>query len=87
MTRSSNAKHFNDTATTTPAAVDLGTGVVYLHIENLDDTNDLLVSFDGGSNYKTIGETKSLSIDVSARTIFVKSSAGSVSYEILATVY
>ena len=84
--RASIARHFNGTATVTPDPVDMGTGVVSVFIDNLDLTNDLLVSFDGGSNFKTVGEGRSLSIDISVSTVTVKSSAGSVNYEILATV-
>ena len=86
MSESSTARHFDGTATTSPANVDVGTGVISILIENLVDTNDLLVSFDGGSKFKTIGTSKSLVLDVATRLLVVKSSAGSVNYEILATV-
>ncbi len=86
MHTTATAKHFNGTATTTPDTVELVVGVVSILIDNLDVTNDLLVSFDRGAKFKTIGEGRSLSIDTSTRSLVVKSSAGSVNYEILATI-
>lgn len=80
------AKHFNGSATTTAAPVDVGTGVAAIVIENMDATNNLLVSFDGGTTFKTVKPGIILTVDVSTRNLVVKSSAGTVNYEILVTV-
>jgi len=79
-------KHINGAANTTAADVNLGVGVNSITIENMDATNNLLVSFDGGATFKTLGIGKSVSLEVSVGKIMVKSSAGSVNYEILATI-
>ena len=84
-TQASNARHVNGTAETTPAPVVLGTGAVSLLVENRG-SNDLLVSFDTGTTFKTIGAGLALSFDISVSTLIIKSSAGSVNYEILVGV-
>lgn len=86
MSLSATARHFNGTATTAPATIDMGTGVVSLIIDNLDVTNNLLISFDGGTLFKTLGVGKTLSMEISTTKLVVKSSALTVAYEVLAAV-
>lgn len=86
------AVHFNGTAITDSAEVEIvanskseiSTGLV---IQNRDTggTNDLLVSLDGGSDFFTIEYGAPLHLAVSVDSVTVKSSAGSVGYEIIAT--
>lgn len=49
-------------------------------VENMDSTNSVLVSFDAGVTFKTIGPGKSLSVDIDGSSPItsyqVKSSAG-----------
>lgn len=75
-------KHVNGTATTSPDVLDLGVGVVSILVENRG-SNDLLISFDNGATFKTVGGGLSLSVDVIVTQITVKSSASTVDYEIL----
>lgn len=84
--------HLNGTATTIPADVSiiannekkLSTGIM---IQNRDTsgTNDLWVSFDGGSDYYTVEYGQPLYLPVSTDTITVRSSAATVDYEAIAT--
>lgn len=86
------AVHFNGTAITDSAEVgivansknEISTSLV---IQNRDitGTNDLLVSLDGGSDFFTIEYGTPLHLAVSVDSVTVKSSAGSVDYEIIAT--
>lgn len=53
-------------------------------IDNLSTTDTLQVSFDGGTNYKTICKGGSLSVAIDGLiTLSVKSPAATVGYEIL----
>lgn len=59
-----------------------------IFIENMDNTDNVLVSFDGGTHFKTILPLKSLSIDVDfsgAPTYKVKSSANTPNAQCLYT--
>lgn len=85
-------KHFNGTADTDAADIDVIVSskkqiTTSLFIQNRDDsgTNDLLVSLDGGSDFLTIEYQHPLFLPVCVETITVKSSAGEVDYEIIAT--
>lgn len=80
------AEHHNGSATTAPATVSFSGTSKSLLIENRDSTNDLLISFDGDSNTKTIGPGQSLSIEANHASVRVSSSAGTVAYEMLVTV-
>ncbi|TDI97051.1 MAG: hypothetical protein E2O29_02095 [Deltaproteobacteria bacterium] len=80
------AEHHNGTATTTPANVTFtGTSKAIL-IDNLDASNNLLVSFDGGANTKTVLPGQSLSIEANHSAVAVSSSAATVPFEMLVTV-
>jgi hypothetical protein len=79
------ASHYNGTATTTPAKVALkrppGQSI---RIRNLDTTNNLLVSFDGGTNFATIKPTdQPIVLDVLFHYFYVQSSASTVAYDAL----
>ncbi len=80
------AEHKNGSATGTPATVTFSGTSKSLLIENRDATNNLLVSFDGGANTKTIGPNQVLSIEANHASVDVSSSAGTVAYEMLVTV-
>lgn len=78
--------HENYSTTTTAATKTLPAQCTSLFIENMDATDNVLVSFDNGVTFKTIKPTNSLSIDVdftSARTYKVKSSANTPNAECL----
>jgi hypothetical protein len=86
------AVHFNGTATTEASEVDIISNAkkeisTSLLIQNRDitSTNDLLISLDGGSDFFTIEYEKPLQLNVSVDSVTIKSSAGSVDYEIIAT--
>ena len=74
--------HANGTATTTPAKISVKRGVgQWVRIGNLDGTNNLEVSFDGGVNYYTI-EPGDPPFEAPAlfHFFFVRSSAATVDY-------
>ncbi|KKM00999.1 hypothetical protein LCGC14_1798820 [marine sediment metagenome] len=75
-------KHVNGTATVTPDTLIIGVGAISFLVDNRG-SNDLLVSFDKGNEFKTIGAGLVLSFDVVVSQLTIKSSAGSVNYEIL----
>lgn len=86
------AVHLNGTATTTPEDVEIAANgkneiSTSLVIQNRDTggTNDLLVSLDGGSDFFTIEYGTPLHLQVALEAVTVKSSAGTVDYEIIAT--
>jgi len=79
--------HANGNATTTPAEITFAGPSRSISIQNTATSaaNDLLVSFDGGSTYKTLKRLAAIGIVVRVGSIWVKSSAGSVAYEALVT--
>ena len=81
------AEHFNGTATTTPAEITFTGPSRSIFIQNtaVSAANDLQVSFDGGSTYKSLKRLAAVSIEVKLNSIFVRSSAGSVAYESVVT--
>ena len=80
-------KHFNGTANITPADVDFNNVSGSILIHNTGVTNDLLVSFDGGTTFKTIPTESSLGYDdVNMKKVVVKTNAGTTTYEIVVTV-
>ena len=77
-TRPMRMRHVNGTAAAayTKIAVKRGIGQ-YAKIANLDGTNSLEVSFDGGTNYFTIMATDtSLEVNALFHYLFVRSTAG-----------
>ena len=75
------AKHYNGTATTTPATITFTPTGKSIFIQNTASSNNLLISFDAGSNFKTLKPSEAFSIDAGLVSIDVKSSSGSVTYE------
>ena len=88
--------HRNGTATGTAAVVDLTylsdgkTMADWVNIQNTDGANALLVSFDGGTTFRTIriasvSNESSLTIEWRLKNVVVKSAAASTTYEIICT--
>lgn len=77
-------RHDNYTATTTPTTKTPIDQANFLLIENLDATNSILISFDGGVTFKTLAPGKFLGMEVSQLLSYVvRSSAGTASVECL----
>jgi len=86
------AKHFNGTATTSPAEVDFGMRSRSILVENMESDGppgpsgtDLLLSLDGGANYKTLDPGSILTAEVELASVWVKTTGGSADYEIIIT--
>ena len=83
--------HLNGSATITPADIEVKVGSenkisTSLVIRNgVSGAGDLLVSLDGGSDFFTIEHGIPLKIEVITEAVTVKSSIGTVPYEIIAT--
>lgn len=76
--------HDNFSPTTIASTKTLPFRTNFILVENMDSTNNVLVSFDGGVNFKTVGPGKALSIDVDNLLSYqVKSSAATPSTECL----
>ena len=79
--------HFNGSVTagddvTLPAVADKF--INSLLIQNLDATNDMGISFDGGTNFKTILAGQGLVWSCqSVKQFVIKANAGTINYEIL----
>ena len=78
-------RNVNGAATTTPERVSVARGLgQYLRISNLDATNNLEISFDGGRNFYTISPTDPpLDVNAIYHFFFVKSSTGTVNWAAL----
>lgn len=85
VTAAANTVEHDNYATSTSAATKTpATPANYLLIENMDATDNVLVSFDGGSTFKTIKPNSSLRIDVDKlKSYDVKSSANTPAVEAL----
>lgn len=78
--------HDNYTAATSPATKALPAGCTGVLIDNMDAAISLLVSFDGGTTYKTIKAGNHLSVDCDGLLNYLSKSASStVSTECLYT--
>lgn len=80
---------FNGTATATPATVTFNNEVsTSIFVQNVDSgANNILVSFDGGTTFKTLAnQWDFISIDVNITSIVIKTSAGSKLYEIVVAI-
>lgn len=85
LLRTSNAgkpMHYNGTANTSPVDVNLGATTRHVLIQNLDNTNVLQVSFDGGTNYYTVQTLSTLELDAEVTGVRVLAAAA-VNFEIL----
>jgi len=74
--------HYSGAATTTPAKVTLSVGLAQrINVRNLDGTNGLDVSFDGGRSFYTILATSvPLDIACSLHFFWVRSTAAVVNW-------
>lgn len=79
--QANSAAHYNGTATTSPATVTFDPIGKSIFIQNTSTLNNLLISFDAGTTFKTLTPGSAFSIDAGLVSIVVKSSAGSVDYE------
>lgn len=79
--------HDNYNAAVTPATKTLPNHTNFILIQNMDATNNVLVSFDAGATFKTIGPSKALSVDIDGsspiQSYVVKSSAATPAVECL----
>jgi len=86
------AKHYNGTATTTPAEVVFSMRARSILIENMESDGppgpsgkDLLVSLDGGAGYKTLDPESAFEVTVELNSIWVKTKSGTADYEVVIT--
>ena len=85
---SGTVEHANGTATTTASEILTGNNIedILVSVPKQSGNASLLVSFDGGSNFITVQQQGSLSasdIPSGQTSLFVKSSSGTINYEIL----
>jgi len=78
-------KHYNGNAMLVSATVAFAGATKSIYIENLHASNDLLVSFDGGTNTFVIPAGESLGLDGKATGIDISASADTTPYQILTT--
>jgi len=76
--------HFNGTIGTVATTISLTAITVSLLIENTHSTNNILISFDEGSTWKTLGPGDSLSMDTAIEEFDIKGSDADTTYECLA---
>lgn len=79
-------EHHNGDADLIAAPINFSGATKRVIIENKSGTQTLAVSFDGGSNFKTIAILSTLDVEVSVTSIDIKASADTTPYEILAIV-
>ena len=79
-------EHYNGDANIAPATVTFSGTTSRVIIENKSGTQTIAVSFDGGSNFKTIAILSTLDVKVGVTSIDIKASADTTPYEILAIV-
>lgn len=75
--------HYNGIAMLIAATVTFAATTKHVQIENMDSTKNLLVSFDGGTNWRTIQPGYILDIDCAIADLDIKASADNCNYEIL----
>ena len=85
---SGTVEHANGTATTVSTEILNGNDIedILVSVPKQSGSASLLVSFDGGSNFITVQQQGSLSasdIPNGQTSLFVKSSSGTINYEIL----
>jgi len=79
-------EHYNGDAELIAATVTFSGATSRIVIENMSLTATVSVSFDGGTNYRTIAIGATLDVVASATSMEIKASAASTPYEILAIV-
>jgi len=77
--------HYSGTANTTPATVTFNAATKSLFVENLDDSKDIFVSFDGDTNTFIIPSGENLSLDTAVDDLSISASVDGASYQILTT--
>lgn len=83
ITSSGTPKHYNGTANIASASVNFAGTTKHVQIENMDGIKDVYVSFDGGSNFRTIQPGYILDVDCAITSLDISASADGASYEIL----
>lgn len=85
MGRAMGTAHYNGTAGSgTVSQILFARQAQHIHVRNLDGTNGLDVSFDGGKNFCTIKATSfPLDIDCLCSGVWVRGVGGAVAYSIV----
>jgi len=83
ITSSGIPKHYNGIANIASATVNFAGTIKHVQIENMDGTKDLYVSFDSGSNWRTIQPGNILDVDCAIASLDISASADGANYEIL----
>jgi len=74
-------KHYNGVANIAPATITFGAKTCHIQVDALDKT--LYISFDGGTNWKTIELGYTWDMDATVDSIQIKAIADGTNYEIL----
>ena len=83
ITSSGTPKHYNNTANLIAVTVTFAGTTKHVQIENMDTVKNILVSFDGGTNWRTIQPGYILDIDCAIANLKIKASADGCLYELL----
>jgi len=84
ITSTGTPKHANGTAMLLAATVTFAGTTKHIQIENMDTTaKNILVSFDGGTNWRTVQPGYILDIDCAIANLKIKASADGCLYELL----
>jgi len=76
-------KHYNNTANLISTTVTFAGTTKHVQIENMDSVKNILVSFDSGTNWKTVQPGYILDIDCAIANLKIKASADGCLYELL----
>lgn len=74
-------EHFNGAATTSNTTITFGNYSKSILLHNVDGSNNLLVSFDGGVHFKTLAPGIAMAIEVRRSSFIQKSNTGTAAYE------
>ena len=81
-----NPKHYNGNANIISAIVSFNGPAKHIQVEDMDDKDNLYVSFNGGTNWRTIRPGEILDINCDGVTsLDIKAEADTTPYEILTT--
>jgi uncharacterized protein YaiE (UPF0345 family) len=83
ITSSGTPKHYNGTGMLVAATVTFAGATKHIQIENMDTVKNILVSFDGGTNWRTVQPGYILDVDCAIATLKIKASADNCNYELL----
>ena len=78
-------QHYNGNANIAVATVAFAATTKSILIINSDEVNDLIVSFDGGTNTITIPSGEDISLDTAISSLAISASANGTPYQILTT--